>query len=97
MSHSPIHSALTHSAPEETTELQYVYRVHDDEDEAVNIATTLTSESPISLTPQPSIMDPHWFPLDQIPYDNMPADDREWYVAPVTHHPAPSWSVPSSC
>ena len=55
---------------ERTTELQYVYRLHDDE-EMMGISSGSDNLSPL--------LEPQWFPLTDIPYDQMPADDREWY------------------
>ena len=67
---------------ESTTELQYVYRLHDDEVEAVSQiggsggggggGDSDGSGDNTSLEPQ-------WFPLADIPYDQMPADDPLWY------------------
>jgi hypothetical protein len=66
-----------------TTELQYVYRLHDDE-AAVGVyggsgggGDSVGGGIPYSL--EGSQLEPQWFPLADIPYDFMPADDREWY------------------
>ena len=56
---------------EKTTELQYLYQLHDDEVEAVMGIDSSNSRE--------SMLEPQWFPLVDIPYNEMPADDRLWY------------------
>ena len=59
---------------ERTTELQYVYRLHDDEE-----MTGISSDGWGRKEGNNVLLEPQWFPVTDIPYDQMPADDREWY------------------
>ena len=70
---------------EVTTEVEYIYRMENTAvNETIPKIINIGSDNDNEIDNE-SLIEPQWFPLEDIPYDQMPADDREWY--PIVLNP----------